>query len=93
MRKKMTIEEKAIHFITALTDVYQEEESRELDAFSKLELTDNATDDITAMLVAFHFVVQRLTDFDGDLIDFTHVLNKLVFQHLMRSKEENSDGV
>lgn len=90
---KMTIEEKAIHFITALTDTYREEEARQLDAFSKLELDDDATDDITAILLAFQYVVQRLTEYDGDLIDFTHVLNKLAFQHLMQYREDTSDGV
>lgn len=88
----MTIEEKAIHFITALTDTYREEEERELEAFSKLELTDDATDDITAMLMAFQFVVQRLTNFDGDLIDFTHILNKLAIQHLMQHKTVKPKG-
>lgn len=58
----MTTEEKALHFYTAISDVYRDEENRELEAFSKLELpADDMTDDITAMLVAFQFVVQRLT--------------------------------
>ena len=54
----MTTEEKALHFVAAISDVYRDEESRELEAFSKLEpSTDDMTDDITAMLVAFQFVV------------------------------------
>ena len=82
------IEEKALHFIAALADVYQDEDNRELEAFSKLEMTDDATEDITAMLVAMQFVCQLLTGYDGDLIDFTHVLNKLAVQHIMEDRED-----
>lgn len=32
----MKTEEKALHFIAALLDVYRDEENRELEAFSKL---------------------------------------------------------
>lgn len=84
----MTTEEKALHFYAAISDVYRDEESRELEAFSKLELhADDMTDDITAMLVAFQFVVQRLTGYDGDLIDFTHILNKLAVQSLLEKRD------
>lgn len=87
----MTTEEKALHFISALTDVYRDAENRELEAFSKLELSDNVTDDVTAMLIAFQFVVQRLTRYDGDLIDFTHILNKLAVQYIMGGAKSNDD--
>ena len=84
----MTTEEKALHFVAAISDVYRDEESRELESFSKLELSaDDMTDDITAMLVAFQFVVQRLTGYDGDMIDFTHVLNKLAVQNVLEKRD------
>lgn len=84
----MTTEEKALHFVAAISDVYRDEESRELEVFSKLEpSTDDMTDDITAMLVAFQFVVQQLTGYDGDLIDFTHILNKLAVQNLLEKRD------
>lgn len=83
------IEEKGLRFITALADVYRDEEKRELDAFSKLKMTDDFTDDVTAMLVAMHVVVERLTDYGGDLIDFTHMLNKLAVQHIIEGTEAN----
>lgn len=82
------IEEKVSRFATALTDVYRDEEDRELEAFSKLELTDDATEDITAMLLAMMVVCQALISYDGDLIDFTHVLNKLAVQHIMGGKDD-----
>lgn len=87
----MTTEEKAFHFITALSDVYRDDDSRELGAFSKLELSDDVTDDITAILIAFRFVAQQLTGHDGDLIDFTHILNKLAVQYVMEEAKSN-DG-
>ena len=77
------VEEKALHFLSALADVYRDEEDRELVAFSKLDPSKDMTDDITAMLIGMHFVVEKLTGFDGDLIDFTHILNKLAIQHIM----------
>lgn len=84
----MTIEEKALHFFAAISDVYKDEENRELETFSKLELpVDDANDDVTAMLIAFQFVVQRLTGYDGDLIDFTHILNKLAVQNVLEKRD------
>lgn len=80
------VEEKALHFLSALADAYRDEEDRELVAFSKLEPSKDMTDDITAMLIGMHFVVEKLTGFDGDLIDFTHILNKLAIQHIMEKR-------
>jgi TolB-like protein len=86
MTQMTKTEEKALYFVAALTDAYRDEEDRELEAFSKLELTDDATEDITAMLVAMSVVVKKLTDYDGDLIDFTHMLNKLAVQYIMEGR-------
>lgn len=83
------VEEKALHFLSALADVYRDEEDRELVAFSKLVPSKGMTDDITAMLIGMHYVVERLTGFDGDLIDFTHVLNKLAVQHIMEKRDND----
>ena len=85
----MTTGEKALYFAAALSDVYRDEDSRELGTFSKLELSDDVTDDITAMLIAFRFVVQQLTGYDSDLIDFTHILNKLAVQYIMGGAKSN----
>jgi two-component sensor histidine kinase len=80
----MKVERKAVIFLTALLDVYKDEERRELEAFEKLELTNDATEDFTAMLLAMKTVFGSLTGSDDmDLIDFTHVLNKLAIQYVM----------
>ena len=86
------VEEKALHFLTALFDVYRDEENRELQAFSKLDAADDVTEDITALLVAMKVLVDTLVGDDGrDLIDFTHVLNKLAVQHLMEKVGAEDD--
>ena len=82
-----TTEEKALHFLTALLDVYRDEENRELEAFAKLELGGDFTSDFTAMLLAMKVMVERITEYDGDLIDFTHMLNKLAVQYVVENKE------
>lgn len=77
------LEDKVTRFVCALSDVYRSEEDRELYAFDKLEVGDDLTEDVTAMLLAMVVMCQKMTDFDGDLIDFTHMLNKLVLQHII----------
>ena len=85
------LEEKALCFLAALADVYRDEDDRELGAFSKLEVSDDFTEDFTAMLLAMNLVCERLTGYDGDLIDFTHVLNKLAVQHIMDGERKDDD--
>ena len=79
------VKEKAMQFLTALMDVYRDEENRELEAFSKMEIGEDVTSDFTAMLLAMQVIVDRLIGFDGDLIDFTHMLNKLAVQCVLES--------
>lgn len=83
------LEEKAHQFLVALLDVYRDEEKRELPVFDKLELGEDLNEDLTAMLVAMAAFVQEVSNWDGDLIDFTHALNKLAFQYLMEGKTDN----
>ena len=87
-----TIEEKAMQFLTALLDVYRDEDRRELEVFSKLELTDDFTEDFTAMFLAMKVLLKRLTRDDCDIIDFTHMLNKLAVQYVMENKGEIEDA-
>lgn len=82
------IEQKALCFLTALMDVYRDEENRELDAFSGMEFSDDVTEDFTAMLLAMKVVVERVAGYDGDIIDFTHMLNKLAVQYVMENNGE-----
>lgn len=87
----MSIEEKAVHFLTALADVYRDEEHRELGALPQMKMTDDFTEDFTAMLIGMKFICKRLTGYDGDLIDFTHMLNKLAVQNIMEKQNNNME--
>lgn len=82
-----SIKEKAIYFLTAMLDVYRDEDRREFEAFSKLEFDESGdvTGDITAMLLAMQVVCERLTGYDGDIIDFTHLLNRIAVQYVMEN--------
>ena len=63
--------------------MYRGKEKREL-----LKLGKSLNEDLTAMLLAMTIFVQEVSNWDGDLLEFTYMLNKLVFQHLM---EENKN--
>ena len=84
-------ENKALQFMAALSDVYKDEENRELYAFTKLDLSDNPQEDFTAMLLAMSVLFDKFFDFDGDLIDFTHILNKLTVEYVLDKQEESED--
>lgn len=86
------IQKKAMQFLTALMDVYRDEDNRELEAFSKLELGGDLTEDFTAMLLAMKVMIERITGFDGDIIDFTYMLNKLAVQYCMENDGEVEDA-
>ncbi len=86
------IKEKALHFLIALSDVYRDEENRELEAFGKMQFSEDVSEDFMAMLLAMKCVFDRVVGDDSDLIDFTHILNKLAVQYIMDGKEDRSDG-
>lgn len=75
-------------FVTALRDLYLDEDEREGTEIPKIELNeDDLTDDFTAMIMAVHLLYIGITGHDTDLIGFTHIANRLVFQWLL----ENGD--
>lgn len=84
------IEEKAMAFATALTDVYRDEENLELEAVRKMNLSEDVTEDFTAMLIAMRMIFMKITRTkDSDIIDFTHILNKLAVQWVMEGAKDN----
>lgn len=84
-----SVKKKAMHFLTALLDAYRDEDRRELNAFPKIKMSNDVTDDFTAMLLAMQVFVEKITHWDGDIIDFTHMLNKLAVQYVMDGKEDS----
>lgn len=82
----MTFDEKVINFIAVFINVYRDKENQE--QVQKMELNDdNLTEDFTAMMYALHTFFNEVTGQEVDIIDFTHVLNKLVVQHFLEQKE------
>ena len=83
---------KILHFLSALQDVYKEREERESAYIPKLELSnDEITDDFFAIIQAFFVFYKRITRDDSiDLLGFSHLLNRLVFQ-FTDVKEESED--
>ncbi len=85
----MKTKEKAIQLFTALLDAYRDEDRRELGAFEKIKMSNDVTQDFTAMLLAMQVFVEKITNWDGDIIDFTHMLNKLAVQYVMEDDGED----
>ncbi len=82
--------EKALMFETALTDCYREEGERELEAFPRMHLTEEElTEDFQAMIYALHDLHQRITEDPMDVLEFTYLMNRLVFQHLLEKRDSN----
>lgn len=78
-------EDKILHFMAALSDVYKEEEEKEGDHLAPLELTeDDLTEDFTAMIYALWAFYKRITGSDLDILEFTYIVNRLAALQLMR---------
>lgn len=88
----MKIENKILRFYCALTDVYRDEDDREMTGMPSLELSgEDITEDVTAMMLAMKLFIKQISGETGDLIDFTHTLNKLAVQYVMEAKDEKTD--
>lgn len=84
--------EKTMRFLTALTDVYKDEDERELFEFGKMELKEEElTDDFTRMLIALHILYKRITGDETDLLGFSHILNRLAFQYILTERESKAE--
>lgn len=80
-------ENKVLHFVSALTDVYREGEAKESTALPELDFAEEElTEDFTAMIYAMWGMYCNITDDDIDVFGFTHVMNRLVLQKLMEDK-------
>ena len=84
--KEQEFDKRMKKFATALWDLYSDEEEREGTETPKIELREeNLTDDFTAMIMAVHLLYIGITGDDTDLIGFTHIANRLVFQWLLEN--------
>lgn len=78
-------EQKLLHFAAALSDVYKDEYEKEGVTLSRLELKeDELTEDFTAMIYAQWALYKGVTGDNVDILEFTHIINRLVFQQIMK---------
>ena len=86
---KQEFDERVEKFVTVLRDLYLDEEEREGTEIPKIELNeDDLTDDFTAMIMAVHLLYIGITGHDTDLIGFSHIANRLVFQWLLKNGDK-----
>lgn len=81
--------DKAMVLYRALCNAYMDEENRSYD--TKLKFNEEHFEkDITAMLFAVFMIFIRLTKTEMDILEFTHVLNKLAVQNLLENQESDA---
>ena len=86
---KQEFNERVEKFVTVLRDLYLDEDEREGTEIPKIELNeDDLTDDFTAMIMAVHLLYIGITGHDTDLIGFSHIANRLVFQWLLKNGDK-----
>ena len=78
-------DQKMLHFAVALSDAYKEDDEKEGLALAPLEMKkDELTEDFTAMIYAQWMLYRKVTGDDIDILGFTHVANRLVFQQVLK---------
>ena len=88
-------EQKTLTFLIALSDVYKEDDDRELNCMSPIERPENGdmSEDIFCMLKAMHIMIVKITgDDDMDLLDIIAMLNRLVYQYSEKSAESEEES-
>ena len=90
MSKPLSETEKmALNAYSALTNLLVDEESQ--DPIQKIDIEKvEANNLFTAILLAYKTLFEELTNSDIDIIDFTHILNKLAVQYILGDKSDES---
>lgn len=86
-------ERKAFTFYTMILNAYRDEEDM-TPAVPKLRLGDDATEDITAMMMAMMLFCKQVapeTVEDMDVIGFTHLLNRVAIQYVFEDAMDKVD--
>lgn len=81
----MKIKEKAINFYNAITNVYRDEENQRVLQEMKLS-NEDLTEDFIALILALNIFYDNATGEQTEIIDFTHILNRLAVQHLLEKQ-------
>lgn len=86
-------ERKAYTFFCMLMNAYKDEEDM-TPAMPKLQLGDDAAEDITAMMMAMMLFCKQVspeTVEDMDVIGFTHLLNRAAIQYVFEDAMDKVD--
>ena len=87
----MSFNNKILTFLTLIANAYRSEENQEFT--EQITLNDeNLTEDFTAMIFALNMFFNEVTGQKVDVIDFTHLMNKLAVQHLMEKDHLTEKG-
>lgn len=91
MSKKLSETEKlTLNVYSVLTNLLVDEENQ--DPIQKIDIEKvDANNLFTAILLAYKTLFEELTSSDIDLIDFTHILNKLAVQYILDDKADESE--
>ena len=87
----MKFNDKILTFLTLIKNAYRSEENQEYTQQMTLD-NENLTEDFTAMVFALNVFFNKVTGRDIDVIDFTHLMNKLAFQHLIDDHPTEKGG-
>ena len=81
-------ENKVMCFFNALVDVYKEPFERETNVIPALELSESEiTDDFRAIIKALFMFYKNITgDKTMDILGFSHMINRLVFQIIIKGE-------
>ena len=79
-------ERKIAIFTQLLMDAYRDEDERGMFGEELKINSESITEDVTAIIYAVYIFVSEVTGEDEDIIGFTHMMNRLVFQNLLEKK-------
>lgn len=88
----MKFNDKVLNFIIMISNAYRSEENQELTQQMKID-DGELTEDFTAMIFALNMFFNKITGEDVNVLDFTHLMNKLVVQHLLEDHPTEKGGV
>ena len=87
--KNNKFDQKILAFAVGLRDTYKDEDEKAGNRIPKIEMNEEElTDDFTAMVYAIWTLYRTITGNEIDILEFTHIANRLVVQKLMEEQED-----
>lgn len=84
--------EKIVTLLVALMDAYKDEEERELNNFSPIEIVNgDMTENFYCMFCAIKLFYQKMSNTECDDLEFIAILNRLAFQYGKRASDVDEE--